>query len=101
MLSNVHLRLSAAEDLAEGYAWYEQEAQLGNDFLTAVEHALESITRHPRSHAIAVRNVRRALMRRFPYSIFYEEATDGIVVRAIFHNARKPSRWRRRIREDK
>jgi plasmid stabilization system protein ParE len=101
MLSLVQLRLSAVEDLAEGYAWYEQQRPcLGDDFLAAVEQCLESIARYPRGNAIATKNVRRALVRRFPYSIFYTDTDQEITVRAIFHNARKPSRWRKRLRED-
>jgi plasmid stabilization system protein ParE len=101
MLSLVQLKLSAVEDLAEGYAWYEQQRPgLGDDFLAVVEQCLESIARHPRGNAIATKNVRRAVVRRFPYSIFYEATDHDIVVRAIFHNARKPSRWRKRLLDD-
>jgi plasmid stabilization system protein ParE len=102
MLSNVRLKLSAVEDLAEGYAWYEQRrAGLGDEFLTAIRQRLTSIERHPRTSAIVYKNVRQALVKRFPYSIFYECADKEIVVRAIFHSARRPSSWRKRIREDK
>lgn len=102
MLSRVRLKLSSVEDLAEGYAWYEQRRTgLGDEFLAAVRQCLVSIERHTRANAIAWKNVRQAFVRRFPYSIFYESSDEEIVVRAIFHNTQKPARWRKRLREDK
>jgi plasmid stabilization system protein ParE len=101
MSEQIRLKLSAVEDLAEAYAWYEtRRVGLGEELLTTIKASLESAARHPRSHAVAVQNVRRMLVPKFPYSIFYEEGDRGILVRAIFHNARKPSRWRRRLREN-
>jgi plasmid stabilization system protein ParE len=40
--------------------------------------------------------MRRALVRRFPYAIFYKIEAAEIVVYAIFHGARDPRAWRRR-----
>jgi plasmid stabilization system protein ParE len=101
MINRVRLKLSAVEDLAEGFAWYErQRTGLGDEFLDALRECVESITRHPRGNAVALNKVRRALVSRFPYSVFYEPMDEEIIVRAIFHNARRPARWRKRLRED-
>lgn len=43
--------------------------------------------------------MRRALLRRFPYGIFFEVGTTEIVVYAVFHGARDPRSWRRRRRD--
>jgi plasmid stabilization system protein ParE len=101
MLDHVQLKLAAVQDLAEAYAWYEQQRPgLGNEFLEAVRLCLDSAARHPRSNAIARKNVRRALVRRFPYSVYYEASDDAILVRGIFHHARKPASWQKRLREN-
>jgi hypothetical protein len=101
MSSPVRLKLTAARDLAEAYAWYEtQRAGLGDELLDEVGKTIDAIARHPLSHAIAVKDTRRALVRRFPYSVFYDVLADGILVRCIFNNVRNPARWRRRLRED-
>jgi hypothetical protein len=48
-------------------------------------------------HAKAYEDYRRALVRRFPYAVFYEYA-DGIVkVYCAFHTARDPEKWRERL----
>jgi plasmid stabilization system protein ParE len=41
--------------------------------------------------------VRRVLLRRFPYSIFYEARSSDVVVLACFHSARDPQEWKERI----
>jgi plasmid stabilization system protein ParE len=40
--------------------------------------------------------MRRALLRRFPYAIFFEVARTEIIIYAVFHGARDPQSWRRR-----
>lgn len=41
--------------------------------------------------------VRRALVKRFPYSIFYQEGTDAIYIYSIFQNAQDPQKWKDRL----
>jgi plasmid stabilization system protein ParE len=43
--------------------------------------------------------MRRALLRRFPYGIFFEIERAEIMIYAVFHGARDPKRWRRRRRD--
>ncbi len=101
MSKPVRLNLSALEDLSEGYTWYEgQRPGLGDEFLAAVGKCVESIERHPLGNAVVIKGVRQALVRRFPYSLFYTILPDEIVVRAIYHAARKPSGWKRRLRNE-
>ncbi len=66
------LRQEAERDLAEAYRWYREIMPgLGSDFLEVVERALESIVENPVRFPVTYREVRRALMRRFPYGIFF------------------------------
>jgi hypothetical protein len=48
-------------------------------------------------HALVHENYRRGLVRRFPYSVFYEYANDTVTVYCIFHHSRDPGKWRRRL----
>jgi plasmid stabilization system protein ParE len=50
----------------------------------------------PETHAKVYQDVRRALVRRFPYSIYYRFRADRIVVLAVFHNKRDPKVWKAR-----
>jgi plasmid stabilization system protein ParE len=40
--------------------------------------------------------IRRALLRRFPYAVYFAVEGDAIVVVAVLHAARDPAKWQRR-----
>jgi plasmid stabilization system protein ParE len=93
----VRLRPEAEEDLAEAAAWYEtQQAGLGSRFLDEVLAALATVADMPFMNAIIYRKTRRAWMRRFPFGIFYQVESDGVIVIAIIHGSRHPRRWQGR-----
>lgn len=88
----------AEAEILEAYWYYEDREQgLGTEFRRAVEACLDVITRHPRAYATVHGEVRRALVRRFPYSIFYLMEERQLVVIACFHASRDPEEWRRRV----
>jgi plasmid stabilization system protein ParE len=90
------LRQEAERDLVEAYKWYEEKVPgLGTDFLAVIERALESIQENPTRFPVIYRNVRRALMRRFPYGIFYFLEGETIIVIGVMHTARNPAKWRK------
>ena len=90
-------RPAAAADVEDAYLWYQgQQAGLGEEFLAAVQTVLESITINPEIFPIIHRQTRRALLRRFPYGLFYRIIDDQIVVVACLHGRRDPRRWQSR-----
>ncbi|MFH1570139.1 MAG: hypothetical protein ABIL09_19255 [Gemmatimonadota bacterium] len=40
---------------------------------------------------------RRALVRRFPYAVFYECTANAVTILAVLHTARDPAKWRQRL----
>jgi len=40
---------------------------------------------------------RRALIRRFPYAVFFECEEAAVTVYAMFHSPRDPEKWRQRL----
>jgi len=88
----------AESDLTEAYNWYEERIQgLGSDFLLNVEAAISSIQRNPETYPLIYKNVRRCLVRRFPFGIFYIIVADKIIVMSVFHTKRKPKKWQDRV----
>jgi plasmid stabilization system protein ParE len=88
----------AALDIVGAYGWYEdRRAGLGEEFLTSVEARLENIRRQPEAYPAVHEGYRRALVRRFPYSIFFEGAEQTVTVYAVFHTSRDPAKWRQRL----
>lgn len=94
---NVIIRPEAEAEIAEAYDYYETVSQgLGAAFLLAVEACLDGIERSPEMYAAIYKDVRRGLLRRFPYGIFYLVEREDIVVLACFHARRDPKQWQRR-----
>jgi len=88
----------AEQDLTEAYAWYQQQRPgLGEEFLTCVDAAIASIVRSPEARGLIHLNYRRALVRRFPYAVFYEYLGEAVTIYGIFHGARDPQKWRTRL----
>ena len=91
------IRPVAERDLAEAYGWYEAQVPgLGSDFLLSIDAALSSIQRTPEMYPIVHKNVRRCLVRRFPYGVFYVVEEGRIVVLGILHARRDPKTWQDR-----
>jgi len=90
-------RPAAAADVEEGSRWYEaRQTNLGNQFLEAVSMLVESIAANPESFPVVYRQTRRALLRRFPYALYYCIVDDQIIVVACMHGRRNPRRWQSR-----
>jgi toxin ParE1/3/4 len=78
------VRPEAERDLAEAHDWYESKVTgLGSKFLLAIDAALSSIQHTPELYQIVYKNLRRALIRRFPYGIFYLVQEARIVVISV------------------
>ncbi len=91
------LRQEAERDLVEAHAWYEERVPgLGAEFLAVVEQTLEYMQENPDRFPLIYREVIRALIRRFPYGVFFVFNDQRISVLAIMHTAREPGKWRQR-----
>src|SRR2546425_10748304 len=88
----------ADAELAEARQWYaHQRADLDIEFMESINDALSRIVRNPRLYTIVYRTLRRAVVRRFPFAIFYEVTADEIQVGAVFHSRRDPKIWKSRV----
>ncbi len=88
----------AEADLSKAFRWYEDKDKgLGSEFLRMVEACFAVIERYPQSYPVVRKQVRRAVLRRFPYSIFYLATPEKISIIACIQASRSPKIWRRRI----
>lgn len=91
------LRVRAERDIQSAYEWYEsQRPGLGEQFLVALRERLEAVRDHPESNPVLYRDVRRAVVPRFPYLVFYVVRPERVAVLAVLHHARNPAVWPRR-----
>jgi toxin ParE1/3/4 len=96
-VKRLRLTPEAELDLDEAYLWYHRQApDRAAAFLVAVDACFATVQRQPQAFTLVDPTMRRALVRRFPYAIFYEIGSREIVVYGVFHGARDPQAWRRR-----
>jgi plasmid stabilization system protein ParE len=92
----VVFRRRVGRDLAEARGWYEeQRIGLGEEFLAAVGASLDAIEQFPEMFTRVHGDVRRAIVSRFPYAVFYQVEARRVLVLAVLHTARDPRLWPR------
>lgn len=97
MIRRVVFRPAAEEELEAAVVWYDNQRRgLGDEFLTEVTGALKRVVEHPQQYPVVLKGVRRAVLRRFPYAMYFRERDDLLVVLAVFHGRRNPLVWKRR-----
>ena len=88
---------AARAELIVAQDWYEGEAPgLGRRFRQAIDVLAERMSANPRQFPVVFKNVRRALLRRFPYTIFFVVEDETLIVIACFHASRGPLQWQKR-----
>ena len=93
------LSQEAEKDIEQAAIWYEERRNgLGREYLLCIQAMLSTIQRNPQLFSILYRNVRRALIRRFPYGIFFfiDDERRRIVVVGVLHARRSPHIWQER-----
>ncbi len=58
-----------------------------------MELQLKRLEQAPLLYAEVIPKIRRTLLPRFPYGLFYVVQGDLVHVLAVLHNSRNPSRW--------
>ena len=81
MAAELILTPDAEKDISEAYDWYEKRrAGLGEEFLSCLDASIERIRRTPELYGAVYKDYRHALIRRFPYTVWYELGDDRITV---------------------
>jgi plasmid stabilization system protein ParE len=85
----------ARRELEEAIGYYNAESQgLGSEFREEVQRVLALLTRFPRLGQPVRGSVRRMMLSRFPYHIYYRLlASDTLRILAVAHNRRRPEYW--------
>lgn len=89
----------ARYELIKAQDWYESEAPgLGGRFRAELDTLIERMRANPYQLFPAIhREVRRALLRHFPYALMFLIEPDGaLTIVACFHGSRDPIRWQGR-----
>lgn len=95
---------AAADEFEAGSIWYERERPgYGALFMSEVQRSVDRAARFPQSGTRVLdidpeRDIRRFVLRRFPYSVVTAIVDSRRAVVAIAHASRAPGYWRDRLR---
>ena len=96
MAHQVLFRPKASAEALESKAWYNsREPGLGNQFIEDLGSTVSRIVERPAMFPRVHSEIRRAVLRRFPYAIYFREKAETIVVLAV-HGRQNPKRWQSR-----
>ena len=88
----------AEAELAEAARFYERKVPgLGARFRSEFESAVARILETPDRWRILEKDIRRFLMRRFPYSILYRIEGEEVRILVVKHHSRHPDYWKGRL----
>lgn len=89
---------AAADDIAEGYLFYESQSQgLGEYFEASIFADLLSLVIYAGSHEVHFNICYRKIASRFPYAIYYTLEDDLVKIFAIADTRRDPVRIEDRL----
>jgi len=94
----IGFRPEAEADVLAARDWYEeQQPGLGEAFADSLDEIVSRVEPMPRMYPVALRDVRRGKLRKFPYLIYYRVLVDQIEVIAVLHGSRDPRVWQERV----
>ena len=85
----------ASDELHSAARYYEEKQEgLADEFMEEVEQAKERIGRMPQAFPLHTgSDLRKCILRRFPYTIFFLEQEDRVWIAAVAHQKRRPGYW--------
>jgi plasmid stabilization system protein ParE len=95
---SVVLTRAAASDIREANRWYQEKggSALAALFREAIDRAITRVEREPLQFPVVHRTVRRAVLVRFPYLLFFTVTDERPTIIACLHASRNPVIWKRR-----
>lgn len=99
MSYEVQVRRAAELDVAEAQVWYEkQRSGLGIEFHSEVSQVIDRLAETPLIYQTVYRDLRRVIVRRFPYLIWYRILDEIVTVVACTHVKQDPNTAMRRLK---
>jgi plasmid stabilization system protein ParE len=97
MASPVSFRPLAQDDVDDGLSWYgAEQPALALRFAESLDAVVFKVADTPFQFPTVYGEVRRALLGRFPYGVFFTVQNDTIHVLAVVHLHRHPDSWKTR-----
>lgn len=96
-MAALRIRARARAEIAEAFDWYlARSPDASADFLAELDVAMNRIVEAPEHFPVVRGRLRRVLLHRFPYAVYYKLYPTGISVVGVIHGHRHPATWLRR-----
>jgi plasmid stabilization system protein ParE len=96
-VANIILRPQAQADVDAALAWYDRQgAGLAQRLLEELDIAFGRIRENPGQFPFVEQPVRRTLLHKFPYSVYFVHDREVASVLAVVHQKRHPETWKHR-----
>jgi len=87
----------ALEEYLSAISYYSEiNPRLAESFIKAIETGVKNITMFPEAWSIVEEDIRRHLISRFPFGIYYCIEGNCISIYAVMHMSRHPDYWKKR-----
>ncbi len=88
----------ASEEYLDACRYYVKiDGTLGAAFVRSVETAIDQIAQSPTAWPVIEEDVRRHLLKRFPFGIHYTIEDGFVLIVSVAHMKRMPGYWRNRL----
>lgn len=97
-MNQIQVQPLAVLDVEESAIWYEaQEIDLGLEFILEIDAAIDYAVEAPKHYEEIYFGVRRFLLKRFPYAVYFLFENNTIEIIAVLHQHQSPTTWQSRI----
>jgi toxin ParE1/3/4 len=94
----VVLRAEAEAEFDESFDFYDaRQVGLGAEFAAEVQKVFDRVAANPLLHQQVFADIRKGVVNRFPFCVYYRPHPDRIEVVAVLHASRDPSDWQSRV----
>ncbi len=103
MTKKYKLRINhfAQEDIQQTIDFYDNiQSGLGKEFWLELRQKLLAIEQNPKQFPKIIDFIKKAVLKRFPFNVFFVEKDDIINVFAVIHFSRSSKVWENRNTED-
>lgn len=95
---SIELSDEAEFDFDKSYEfYYDGSSKVAETFLDRINLCFENIKQNPNSFPIIHKDLRKYVVKKFPFVIYYRIIDTVIQVIAVFHTSRNPEIWNDRI----
>ncbi len=89
---------AALQEYADAVNYYAQiRIDLAQTFINHVENTVNQIRESPNRYPVLKKDIRKAFIQKFPYTLLYRFENETILIFALMHHSRKPGYWLKRI----